>query len=289
MWAKVEAPVDNIPTTVEQVWYSSKDGTPVPMFILAPQGMRRDGRNPTVITGYGGWRVSLSPRFSYGANFWLRRGGVYVVANLRGGGEFGEDWHHAAMLEHKQNGFDDFIAAAEYLIDAGYTTAARLAALGYSNGGLTVGAALTQRPTLFRAAVCGGALFDMLRYHHFGQGQLWTEEYGCAELAAQFAYLYAYSPYHRVQPDTCYPAVLLTVGANDDLVDPLHSRKMAAVLQQASTSALPVLLRVGADAGHGAVPSAPAQLHELVDVWSFICTQLILTAKINQQSALRYI
>jgi len=243
-WAAVKAPIDPAAYTTEQVWYRSADGTRVSMFIVARAGTPRDGSAPALLTGYGGFNISRTPLFDRRMFFWLEQGGVYALPNLRGGGEYGEEWHRAGMREHKQNVFDDFIAAAEYLIAEGYTRPERLAILGGSNGGLLVGAAMTQRPDLFRAVVCQVPLLDMLRYHRFLIARLWIPEYGSADDPEQFAYLYAYSPYHRVVDGTPYPAVLLTTATSDTRVAPLHARKMAARLQAATGSDRPVLLRV---------------------------------------------
>jgi prolyl oligopeptidase len=274
VWAKVDAPVDTSQFEVRQALYNSKDGTPIPMFIVAPRGIKLDGDNPTVLSGYGGFNISRTPLFTRTILAWLERGGVYAVANLRGGGEFGEGWHRAGMLEKKQNVFDDFIAAAEYLIDAGYTNPERLAIEGRSNGGLLVGAAVTQRPELFRAVVCGVPLLDMLRYHLFRIARLWVPEYGSAEDPAQFAYLHAYSPYHQIRPGTRYPAVLLYAAVSDSRVDPLHARKMAAALQAASASDYPILLRMEDEAGHGIGKPLYKQVAEYADTWTFLCDQL---------------
>jgi prolyl oligopeptidase len=216
--------------------------------------MPRDGSTPFLLTGYGGFKASQRPGFSSGLYPWLEAGGGYALPNLRGGGEYGEEWHRAGMRHNKQNTFDDFIAAAEYLIRQGYTRPERLAIRGGSNGGLLVGAALTQRPELFRAVACSVPLLDMVRYHLFGSGRTWVPEYGSAEDEAEFRTLLAYSPYHRVRPGVRYPAVLMLSADSDDRVDPMHARKMAARLQAAAGAAsgeAPVLLRVESNAGHG--------------------------------------
>ncbi len=274
VWAKVDAPIDTSRFEVKQVWYKSQDGTLIPMFIVAAHSLVLNGDHPTVLSGYGGFNVSRTPTFTRTILAWLERGGVYAAANLRGGGEFGEDWHRAGMLEKKQNVFDDFIAAAEYLIDEGYTNPNRLAIEGRSNGGLLVGAAVTQRPELFRAVACGVPLLDMLRYHLFRIARLWIPEYGSAEDPEQFAYLHAYSPYHQVRSGTRYPAVLLYAAVSDSRVDPLHARKMAAALQAASASPYPILLRMEAEAGHGIGKPLYKQVAEYADTWTFICSQL---------------
>ncbi|HUS16079.1 MAG TPA: prolyl oligopeptidase family serine peptidase [Chloroflexia bacterium] len=272
-WAAVEAPVDTNGLAVEQVWFQSKDGTPIPMFIVAPRGLVRDGDTPTVLYGYGGFNVSYSPVFNRSILAWVERGGIYAVANLRGGSEYGEEWHAAGMLGNKQNVFDDFIAAAEYLLASGYTRRERLGILGRSNGGLLVGAALTQRPDLFAAVACMVPLLDMLRYHRFRIARLWVPEYGSAEDAEQFRWLVAYSPYHHVVPGTDYPAVLLATAESDSRVDPLHARKMAALLQSLAPGP-PVLLRVEASGGHGVGKPLTKLIEEQTDIWSFLGWQL---------------
>src|SRR5580704_9191773 len=221
LWAKVDAPgIDPAAYEVEQEWYHSKDGTRVPMFVVCKKGLKKDGRNPTLLTGYGGFNISMTPAFESDIYLWLEHGGVYAVANLRGGSEFGEDWHRAGMLDKKQNVFDDMIAAAEYLISEKYTDANHLAIQGGSNGGLLIGAMITQRPDLFRAVVCQVPLLDMLRYQNFQIAKLWIPEYGTADKPDQFKWLYAYSPYHHVKEGTAYPAVLLTTAESDSRVDP---------------------------------------------------------------------
>ncbi len=232
-WAEVKVPIDPTPYVVEQVWYPSRDGTRISMFVVHKKGMKMDGSTPFILSGYGGFNVNMTPEF-YGSRYpWLEAGGGFAVPNLRGGGEYGEAWHRAGMLDKKQNVFDDFIGAAEFLIKSGYTKAERLAISGGSNGGLLMGAAVTQRPDLFAAVFCQVPLLDMLRYHKFGLGTAWIPEYGSAEDAAQFKTLFAYSPYHNVKPGTRYPPLLLLSADSDDRVDPMHARKMAAALQAA--------------------------------------------------------
>jgi len=258
---------------VRQDWYTSRDGTRVSMFLIHRRGVALGG-TPTLLTGYGGFNVSRTPSFVAALPLWLDAGGLYAVANLRGGGEYGEAWHRAGMLERKQNVFDDFIAAAEWLIASGYTRPERLAINGGSNGGLLVGAALTQRPDLFRAVVCQVPLLDMLRYQHSRIARLWVPEYGSAEDPTQFGWLYAYSPYHRVRSGERYPATFLLAAEGDSRVDPLHARKMAAQLQAATASDAPVLLRIETDAGHGQGKPRSKQLEEATDIWSFLFWQL---------------
>jgi len=254
-WFTPRVPVDPAQFDVEQVFYPSKDGTRVPMFLVHRKGLQRNGQNPVLLTGYGGFNVSLTPYFTPEAVITAERGGIFALANLRGGGEYGDAWHQDGMLERKQNVFDDFIAAAQWLIDQNYTTAARLGITGGSNGGLLVGAAMTQRPELFAAVICQYPLLDMLRYHKFLVAQYWVPEYGSADDPRQFRSLLDYSPYHNVREHTPYPAVLFITGDADTRVAPLHARKMTARVQAASSSGKPVLLLYDTQAGHaGAVP-----------------------------------
>jgi prolyl oligopeptidase len=275
IWQEVTAPIRPGDFVVAPGKAKSRDGTEVPyLMVHAKRVSLTTGENPTLLYGYGGFNVSLQPRFSRTNFLFLERGGVYVQANLRGGGEFGEDWHRAGQLEKKQNVFDDFIAVAEDLIADKVTRADKLAIHGRSNGGLLVAAAVTQRPELFRAAVSGVPLTDMIRYQHFLIAKLWIPEFGSADDAQQFKWLWAYSPYHRVRPGTAYPAVLLTTGVSDTRVDPMHARKMAAALQHASSSGHPVLLRTELQAGHGAGKPIHKVLEEYTDVFGFVLWQL---------------
>ena len=278
VWAQLEAPVGSERYEVKQVWYTSKDSTKVPMFLVHAKGIKLDASNPTLLTGYGGFNTSETPEFTARAAAWVSSGGIYAVANLRGGGEFGEEWHRAGMLDKKQNVFDDFIAAAEWLIQNGYTRPGRLAIRGNSNGGLLVGAALTQRPELFGAVVCGYPLLDMLRYHKFLVARFWVPEYGSSDDPGQFKYLHAYSPYHRVKPAAKYPAVLLISGDSDPRVDLLHARKMTARLQAATSSGRPVLLHYDTKAGHSGGTPISKQVDDLTDELSFVFWQLGLSA-----------
>jgi prolyl oligopeptidase len=275
LWAQFKAPIHFERLEVKQVWYTSKDGTHVPMFILGQKGMKLDGARPTLLTGYGGFNILESPYYSPLAALWVENGGVFANANLRGGGEFGEAWHRARMLEKKQNVFDDFLSAAEWLIQNHYTQPSQLAIMGSSNGGLLVGAALTQRPDLFRAVLCIHPLLDMLRYEKFMEAQHWVSEYGTADNPAQFRYLASYSPYQNVKPGTKYPAVLLMSGDGDTRVAPLHARKMAARLQAATASDWPILLRYDTQAGHvrGSLPISK-QIDQLTDEEEFLMWQL---------------
>jgi len=264
-WWQPDVPFDGNVYDTEQVWYESKDGTRVPMFVTRREGTPLDGRSPALLTGYGGFNVSITPRFNATAAWWLERGGVYAVANLRGGGEFGEEWHRAGMLENKQNVFDDFIAAAEWLVANGYTTPSRLAIRGASNGGLLVGAAFTQRPELFRAVLCEFPDLDMIGYHRFpGNNPPALLEYGDASIPSQFEFLRAYSPYQSVRDGTKYPAVLFTTGDADTRVPPLQARKMTARMQSATASGYPILLLYDTKAGH----SGGRPIGKLVEDWS---------------------
>lgn len=256
-WASNPGAVTLPAVRSEQLTYRSADGTEVRMIVVAPahDGPGPDRPRPAVLYGYGGFDISLTPAYSASILAWVEAGGIWAVTNLRGGSEEGQHWHRAGMRENKQNVFDDFHAAAEYLVDHGWTSTDRLAAYGGSNGGLLVGAALTQRPELFRAVVCSAPLLDMVRYEKFGLGQLWNDEYGTAADPVEFGWLYSYSPYHRVRPGTEYPAVLFTVFDGDTRVDPLHARKMAAALQEATSGdaqTRPILIRAEGQVGHGA-------------------------------------
>ena len=274
LWRRGDADLDPSRYEVRQVGYPSRDGTEVTMFVVHRSGLPRDGANPVYLSGYGGFNISMTPAFSRSLLLWLERGGVVAIPNIRGGGEYGEAWHQGGMLGHKQNSFDDFIAAAEWLIRERYTNPERLAAAGGSNGGLLMGAVLTQRPELFGAVVIQVPLLDMLRYHRFLIARLWIPEYGSAEDPEQFRWLRAYSPYHHVRDGVRYPAVLLATAESDTRVDPMHARKMAARLQAATSSDRPVLLRLEARAGHGAGKPLNKVLDELTDTWTFVFWQL---------------
>jgi prolyl oligopeptidase len=279
LWARVDAPsIDPSAYEVAQEWYKSKDSTRVPMFVVHKKGLKKNGQNPTLLTGYGGFNVSLTPSFSRTAYLWMEHGGVFAVANLRGGAEFGEDWHRAGMLDKKQNVFDDMIAAAEHLISEKYTDKNHLAIQGGSNGGLLMGAMITQRPDLFRAVVCQVPLLDMLRYQNFQIAKLWIPEYGSPENPDQFKWLFAYSPYHHVKPGTEYPAILFMTADFDTRVDPMHAKKMAALMQSEAkngqSKARPILLRIESKAGHGAGKPVTKQIEEFTDVYSFLFWQL---------------
>ena len=274
VWAAPEPPVDPAAYAVTQRWFTSRDGTRVPMFVVHRPDAALDGRNPTLLTGYGGFNNSMTPAFSALATTWLESGGVFALANLRGGGEFGEEWRRAGMLENKQNVFDDFIAAAEHLIAEGYTSSEHLAIRGGSNGGLLVGAVSNQRPDLFGAVVCTYPLLDMVRYHRFLVAGFWVPEYGSSDDAGQFAYLHAYSPYHNVIDGGGYPATLYLSGDGDTRVAPLHARKMTALMQAKNGSDNPILLRYHTQAGHSGGQPVSQQIDELVDTVSFLSWQV---------------
>jgi len=260
----------------KQVFYTSKDGTRVPMFITHKKGLHLDGSNPTYLYGYGGFNISLTPSFSVAMLVWLEQGGVYAVPNLRGGGEYGEEWHQAGMHDKKQNVFDDFIAAAEYLIAQGYTSPSKLAIAGGSNGGLLVGAAITQRPELFGAALPAVGVMDMLRFHKFTIGWAWVTDYGSADSAAQFPYLYKYSPLHNIRAGTRYPATLVTTADHDDRVVPGHSFKFTAALQAAQAGPRPVLIEIETKAGHGAGKPTSKLIEEQADRFAFLVKNLAM-------------
>ncbi len=279
LWTKVDAPsIDPSAYEVAQEWYPSKDGTRVPMFVVHKKGLTKNGKNPTLLTAYGGFNVSLTPTFSRTAYLWMEHGGVFAVANLRGGAEFGEDWHRAGMLDKKQNVFDDMIGAAEHLISEKYTDKNHLAIQGGSNGGLLMGAMITQRPDLFRAVICQVPLLDMLRYQNFQIAKLWIPEYGSSDDPAQFKWLYAYSPYQHVKAGAEYPAVLFMTADTDTRVDPMHAKKMAALMQaearNGQSKTRPILLRIESKAGHGAGKPVTKQIEEFTDVYSFLFWQL---------------
>jgi prolyl oligopeptidase len=286
VWSQLKIPIDSAKYEIKQVWYTSKDGTKIPMFLAHAKSLKLDGNNPVLLTGYGGFNVSQSPAFNSFAAAWMASGGVYAVANLRGGGEFGEAWHHAGMLEKKQNVFDDFIAAAEWLIQNKYTSPSRLAIRGGSNGGLLVGAALTQRPDLFAAVICSYPLLDMVRYQNFLVAKYWVPEYGSSENAEQFKYIFAYSPYHHVKAGTKYPSVLFISGDSDTRVAPLHARKMTALMQAATSgSDHPILLHYDTTAGHSGGTPAGKQIENTTDELSYLFWQLGVTSSAKQQAA----
>jgi len=278
VWGQLHVPGFNPQDyDMHQEWFTSKDGTRVPMFLVHKKGIVLDGSHPTYLTGYGGFNISITPVFTSTVVPWLENGGIVAVPNLRGGGEFGSAWHKAGMLDHKQNVFDDFEFAAQWLIDNKYTSPEHLGITGGSNGGLLMGAAVTQRPELFGAVVSHVPLLDMVRYDHFGIARLWDSEYGSASNPQQFAWLDAYSPYHNVKDGTAYPPTLFMSGAGDSRVDPLHARKMAARMQAASKSDNPILLREEANAGHGQGKPLAMVIEDATDELTFMAAHTGLT------------
>ncbi|MEO0808443.1 MAG: prolyl oligopeptidase family serine peptidase, partial [Cyanobacteria bacterium J06643_4] len=257
-----------------QVFYASKDGTKIPMFITAKKGLVLNGENPVLLYGYGGFNISLSPAFSVSNLVWLEMGGVYAVANLRGGGEYGESWHQQGIKTLKQTVFDDFISAGEWLIEQSYTRSEKLAIAGGSNGGLLVGACMTQRPDLFSAALPAVGVLDMLRFNKFTIGWAWESDYGSPENEEEFKALYAYSPLHNLKPGTEYPSTMITTADHDDRVVPAHSFKFAAALQTAHKGDNPVLIRIETKAGHGAGKPTTKQIEEATDKWAFLANEL---------------
>ncbi len=286
LWARPEVPVDPNLAEVKQVWYTSKDGTKVSMFIVHKKGLKLDGERPTLLYGYGGFNISMTPSFSATLFPWLEAGGVYAVANLRGGGEYGDKWHRDGMLERKQNVFDDFIGAAEYLIDSGVTSPEHLAIRGGSNGGLLTGTVAVQRPDLFSAAIVAVPLLDMLRFEKFLMARFWVPEYGTAEDPEQFEFINKYSPYQNIKKGVKYPAMLVTAGENDSRVHPLHARKYAAAIQAATASDPndePVMLWVDMDAGHGQGKPLALRVRETADQYAFIMQQTGLLPKRDER------
>jgi prolyl oligopeptidase len=283
-----KVPADFSPYMTEQVFYKSKDGTQVPMFITRRKDAPRDGNQPVILYGYGGFNITLSPSFSPSIQSWLELGGMYAVANLRGGGEYGEEWHQAGTKLKKQNVFDDFIAAAEFLIAQKYTNPRRLAILGRSNGGLLVGAAMTQRPDLFGAALPGVGVLDMLRYHTASaNARQWSSDFGLAENAEEFKALQAYSPVHNVKQGVCYPPTLVTTADRDDRVVPWHSYKFAAELQRAQGCENPVMIRIETRAGHGAGKPVWMQIEDIADQFGFVANALGMAAPGQKGGSIR--
>jgi prolyl oligopeptidase len=273
------SPVSFADIEVRREFATSKDGTKIPLNILSRKGIKRDGNNPTLLYAYGGYGISMSPNFDFTRRLWFDRGGVYVVANIRGGGEFGEEWHKAGNLTKKQNVFDDFAAAAEYLVKENYTRPGKLAIQGGSNGGLLMGAMITQHPDLFRAVVSSVGIYDMLRVELAPNGAFNVTEFGTVQNPDQFKALYAYSPYHHVVDGTKYPAVLMMTGANDGRVAPYHSRKMTARLLAANKSENPILLRTSSSAGHGIGTALSERIKQSADIYAFLFGQLAMTGK----------
>uniref|UniRef100_A0A7C4LIC1 prolyl oligopeptidase n=1 Tax=Schlesneria paludicola TaxID=360056 RepID=A0A7C4LIC1_9PLAN len=270
LWRRAAVDVRPEDYVVDQVFYTSKDGTRIPMFLAYKRGLKQDGSAPTLMYGYGGFNIALTPSFSVARLLWMDLGGLFAMPNLRGGGEYGEDWHVAGTKTRKQNVFDDFIAAAEWLIAQNYTRPDRLAIQGGSNGGLLVGACLTQRPDLFGAALPAVGVMDMLRFHKFTAGRFWVDDYGCADNPDEFRALYAYSPYHALKPGTRYPATLVTTADTDDRVVPGHSFKFAARLQACQAGSAPTLIRIETRAGHGAGKPTAKIIEETADQWAFL-------------------
>ena len=277
LYKKTEVKFNPEQYTTTQVFFKSKDGAKVPMFITHKKGIKLDGSNPTLLYGYGGFNISLTPGFSPRWVSWMELGGVFAQANLRGGGEYGKDWHKAGTKERKQNVFNDFIGAAEYLIENGYCKSDKLAIMGGSNGGLLVGACMTQRPDLFGACLPAVGVMDMLRFHKFTAGRYWTDDYGCADNAEDFKYLVAYSPYHTLKQGTKYPPTLVTTADTDDRVVPGHSFKFTAMLQHCQAGPAPVMTRIETRAGHGAGKPTAKQIAELTDEWAFLVKNLKMT------------
>ncbi len=268
-----KTPFDSSQYELKQVFFKSKDGTQIPMFIAGKKGLRTDGTERLLMTGYGGFDVAYTPSWDPLAAWWLEQGGWFALPNLRGGGEYGETWHEQGMFERKQNVFDDWFGAAEYLIANKYTSPARFAILGASNGGLLMGASITQRPELFSAVLCGYPLLDMLRFQKFLVGSFWTTEYGSSENEKQFPFLLKYSPYQNVKPNTAYPAVMFFTGDSDTRVDPLHARKMTALMQSASSSGRPILLHYSVAGGHNGGMSVDQEVQDDADELTFLWTE----------------
>ncbi|MBC7947997.1 MAG: S9 family peptidase, partial [Chitinophagaceae bacterium] len=274
LFRKTKISINTDDFVTEQHFFESADGAKVPMFITYKKGMVLDGNNPVLMYGYGGFNIPMTPGFSISNAFFIEQGGIYAVVNLRGGSEYGEKWHKAGMLEKKQNVFNDFIGAAEFLIKKKYTNSQKIAIKGGSNGGLLVGAAMTQRPDLFKVALPAVGVMDMLRFHKFTVGWGWTVEYGNADSAAHFPFLHKYSPFHNLKPGVRYPATLITTADHDDRVVPAHSFKFASRLQEYNTGDNPVLIRIDVNAGHGAGKPTSKQIDEAADVWSFVMHNL---------------
>jgi prolyl oligopeptidase len=274
VFAKPKVPFNSDDYEVKQVFYKSKDGTRIPMFISSKKGVKRDGNTPTLMTGYGGFLVDLNPGWNPEYAWWLEQGGFFAQPNLRGGGEYGEKWHQAGMFEHKQNVFDDFFAAAQYLVDEKYTSVDHFAIRGRSNGGLLMGAAMTQHPEMFGAIWCGFPLLDMIRFQNFLVGKWWTAEYGSADNADQFPYLLKYSPYQNVKPGMKFPAIMFNTGDSDTRVDPLHARKMTALVQKDNANDRPILLHYQTISGHSAGVSITQAIEDTADELSFLWNEV---------------
>jgi prolyl oligopeptidase len=269
LFRKSEANINTDNYETKQVFFTSKDGTKVPMFIVHKKGLQLNGNNPTFLYAYGGFNISLTPSFSASRMLWLENGGIFAMPNLRGGGEYGEKWHKAGTRENKQNVFDDFIAAAEYLKKEKYTSTNKLAIMGGSNGGLLVGATMTQRPDIAKVAIPAVGVLDMLRFHKFTIGWAWVGDYGSADTVSHFPYLYKYSPLHNIKEGVTYPSTMVTTADHDDRVVPAHSFKFISTLQEKGAPVNPYLIRVDVKAGHGAGKSTAMQISEWADIWSF--------------------
>jgi prolyl oligopeptidase len=280
VFAQPKVPLDTSQYELKQVFFTSKDGTRVPMFIAGKKGLKQDGTERLLMTGYGGFEISELPEWKPVYAWWMEQGGWFALPNLRGGNEYGESWHEQAMFDKKQNVFDDWFAAAEYLIANKYTSTAHFAIMGRSNGGLLMGASITERPDLFAAVECGYPLLDMLRYQKFEEGRLWTTEYGSADNEKQFAYLLKYSPYQNVKKGTAYPAVFFFTGASDTRVDPLHARKMTALIQADSSSGRPILLHYSVAGGHSSGVSVEQEIQDGTDQLTFLWTE---TGQVTKQ------
>ncbi|MDY0395209.1 prolyl oligopeptidase family serine peptidase [Virgibacillus halophilus] len=274
VYKAAELPIDVSAFETKQVFYTSKDGTKAPMFITKRKDSRQDGENPVILYGYGGFSVNVTPSFNPAILRWLEKGGIYAVAVLRGGNEYGESWHRAGMLANKQNVFDDFIAAGEYLINEKYTRKEKLSIMGGSNGGLLVAACMVQRPELYGAVVCRVPVIDMLRYHRFTIGRYWIPEYGSAENPDQFAFMYAYSPLHNVKDGVHYPPILVATAASDDRVVPAHAKKFAATLLEKADTSTTIVLRVEEKAGHGHGKPTAKLIAEWADFFAFLDREL---------------
>jgi prolyl oligopeptidase len=279
IFRKTEIKINTADFVTRQVFFPSKDGTKIPMFLTYKKDLKMDGNNPTLIYGYGGFNIPLTPSFSISNAFFIEQGGIYAVVNLRGGSEYGEKWHRAGMLDKKQNVFDDFVFAAEYLVEKNYTNKTKIAIKGGSNGGLLVGAVITQRPDICKVALPAVGVMDMLRFHRFTVGHGWVTEYGSSDSAKDFQNLFKYSPYHNLQNGTKYPATLVTSADHDDRVVPAHSFKFAARLQEYNAGDNPVLIRIETNAGHGAGKPTTKQIDEAADVWSFVMHHLEMPYK----------
>jgi len=277
LFKKPQIKVNTDDYVTEQIFYKSKDGTKIPMFLTHKKGMKMDGSHPTLLYAYGGFDISITPTFSINNYILLENNGIYAVANIRGGGEYGQKWHDAGRLLNKQNVFDDFIAAAQYLEDNNYTTKDKLAIMGRSNGGLLIGAVETQRPDLFGVCFPGVGVMDMLRFQKFTVGWGWVSDYGSSDSAKYFKYLYSYSPYHNIKDVTVYPATMVTTADHDDRVVPGHSFKFAAKLQHAQAGKAPILIRIDKQAGHGAGKPLSKIIDEQTDIWSFMFYSMNIT------------